>query len=383
MKIPFYKPPALRASLKAVEEVMASRQLGGDGPFSKKVENWFRGHLGAAGAFLTPSCTAAMEMGLVLLGLEPHDEVIVPSFTFTSTANVVSLLGGIPVFVDHDPLTLTLDPGAIEAALTPQTKGIIPVHYAGIAADMDPIMEIAQRHNLWVMEDAAQGMGATYKGRPLGSIGHLGAISFHETKNVVSGEGGLLAVNNPELVGLAEVVRNEGTDREAFLRGEVPHYGWVHRGSSYFMSELQAAYLAPQLEALEDITNKRRMVWEFYQQSFAELEQKGLLKRPFNPPYAFHSAHIYYILLENAHVTDQLGRALKEAGIATSSHYRPLHLSTGGINLGRALGSLPHAESDPYRLLRLPLFYDMTLEEAAFVVNQVKIFFKVQDADVA
>lgn len=343
--------------------------LAGDGHFTQRCHNWLEARTGAHKALLTHSCTAALEMAAILADIQPGDEVIIPSYTFVSTANAFVLRGAVPVFIDIRPDTLNLDETKIEAAITENTKAIVPVHYAGVGCDMDAIMAIARRHNLLVIEDAAQGIMATYKGRPLGSIGHLGALSFHETKNIIAGEGGALLVNDPELAHRAEIIREKGTNRSQFFRGQVDKYTWVDVGSSYLPSELIAAFLWAQMEEAEEITRRRLALWGVYHQWLEEMEKAGKLRRPVIPKECTHNAHMYYILLPDLDRRTQLINSLKHQNIQSVFHYIPLHNAPAGLRHGRTHeGYLPITERTSDCLLRLPLW--LGLEEYQVSVIQ-------------
>ena len=296
MKIPFNKPFVTGTELRSIEEALSSLHLSGDGTFTKKCHQWLEKTTGTKKALLTHSCTAALEMAAILADIQPGDEVIMPSYTFVSTANAFVLRGGIPVFVDIRPDTLNIDENLIEAAITNKTKAIVPVHYAGVACEMDTIMRIAEKHNLLVIEDAAQGVMGFYKGKALGTIGHLGAYSFHETKNIISGEGGALLINDPRFIERAEIIREKGTNRSQFFRGEIDKYTWVDIGSSFLPSEIIAAFLWSQLESSQNITNQRLETWEQYHKGFKELEVSKKIRRPIIPGDCSHNAHMYYIL---------------------------------------------------------------------------------------
>lgn len=366
-KIPFNIPFSTEGELEYIIQAINNQHLSGNGEFTKKCHAWLESALGCRKALLTHSCTAALEMAAILAGCQPGDEVIMPSYTFVSTANAFVLRGGVPVFVDIRPDTLNIDESQIEAAITPKTKAIVPVHYAGVGCEMAVIMEIAQRHHLLVIEDAAQGIGSTYKGRSLGSIGHLAAVSFHETKNVISGEGGALLINHPEHIERAEIIWEKGTNRNQFFRGLVDKYTWVDIGSSYLPSELNAAFLWAQLEAAEAITQKRLKIWQQYHQSFADLEVQGKVRRPIIPDECQHNAHMYYILLPDLDIRTTLIEKLKICGVHAVFHYVPLHSSPAGRKYCRINGDLLRTENVSSRLLRLPMWVSMT--EA--VVNQV------------
>lgn len=353
--------------LDYIRQAHENAHLAGDGPFTRRCNEWLEQRTGAARALLTHSCTAALEMAALLLDIRAGDEVIMPSYTFVSTANAFVLRGAVPVFVDIRPDTLNLDECLVEAALTPKTRAIVPVHYAGVACEMDPLLEIAQRHGLAVVEDAAQGSEAAYRGRPLGTIGTLGALSFHETKNVISGEGGALLINDRGLVERAEIIREKGTDRSRFFRGEVDKYTWQDVGSSYLPSELVAAFLWAQLEQAEGITSTRLAIWERYHQACAPLEEAGLLRRPIVPAHCTHNAHMYYVLLAPGVDRTQVLQRLRAQGIAPVSHYVPLHSSPAGRRFGRA-GPMPVTDDLSMRLVRLPLWIGLTSDEQDRVV---------------
>ncbi len=330
--------------------------LAGAGEFTEKCQAWLERHTGTNKALLTHSCTAALEMAALLTDIQPGDEVIIPSYTFVSTANAFALRGAIPVFVDIREDTLNIDETLIEAAITPRTKVIIPVHYAGVACEMDSIMEIANRHDLLVVEDAAQGLMSSYKGRALGTIGHLGTISFHETKNIISGEGGALLVNDPALKQRAETAWEKGTNRRQFFRGEVDKYTWVDLGSSYLPSELVAAFLFAQMEEADSITTRRLSLWETYHRRFADLEARGKARRPIIPDDCIHNAHMYYLLLPESQNRNAIIETLKTRGINAVFHYIPLHSSPAGKKYGRSSGSFKVTNSVSQRLIRLPLW---------------------------
>jgi len=356
MKIPFNKPYMTGKELLYISEAHFNGMLAGDGPFTKKCHNWLENEIGTRKALLTHSCTAALEMAAILLDLQPGDEVIMPSYTFVSTANAFVLQGAVPVFVDIRADTLNLDERLIESAITSKTKAVIPVHYAGVACDMDIIMDIAKRHNLMVIEDAAQGIMSTYKGRPLGSIGHLGCLSFHETKNIISGEGGALLINDPALAHRAEIIREKGTNRSQFFRGQVDKYTWCDVGSSYLPGELIAAFLWAQMEAAKEITHRRLDIWCTYHQAFATTKSNELAHRPFVPEDCNHNAHMYYLLLPNLIDRTSFIRHMRQRDIATVFHYVPLHSSPAGKRFGRAFGDLPVTVELADRLVRLPLW---------------------------
>lgn len=339
-----------------IAQAHTNGHLSGDGMFTKKCHAWLEAHTGAHKALLTHSCTAALEMAAILADIQPGDEVIMPSYTFVSTANAFVLRGGIPVFVDIRPDTLNIDETLIEAAITARTKAIVPVHYAGVPCEMDTIMDIACRYNLLVIEDAAQGIMSKYKGKPLGSIGHLGAYSFHETKNIISGEGGALLINDKRFAERAEVIREKGTNRGQFFRGQVDKYTWVDAGSSYLPGEVIAAFLWAQMEEAQSITQKRMDIWQQYHEALAPLEHAGKLRRPIVPEDCQHNAHMYYVLLESLEQRTEVILQLKQHSIMTVFHYVPLHSSPAGKKYGRTSAELKHTDNLADRLLRLPLW---------------------------
>jgi dTDP-4-amino-4,6-dideoxygalactose transaminase len=357
-----------------MEEAIRNAHLASSGPFSKWCTAWLTERTGSAAAFLTHSCTAALELAVTLAEIGPGDEVIMPSFTFVSTANAVVSRGGTPVFLDIRDDTLCLDERLVEAALTARTKAVVPVHYAGVSCDMGALEAIAARHDLFIVEDAAQGIGATTRGRPLGSIGRLGALSFHETKNVSCGEGGALLVNDPQLVQRAEVVHEKGTDRSRFLRGQVDKYTWVDVGSSYALSELAAAYLWAQLEHERAITARRLEIWGRYHSAFAPLEREGRLRRPVVPAGCEHNAHMYYLLLDDLPTRTALIASLLERGVHAVFHYVPLHSSRAGERYGVTRSAMAVTCSVSERLVRLPLWPDLTGRQVDRVIDAVLDF---------
>ena len=369
--IPFNKPFVAGNELAYIQEAIANGHLSGNGPFTKRCQRWIEERLGCRRALLTHSCTAGLEMAALLTEVGPGDEVIMPSFTFVSTANAFVLRGATPVFVDIRPDTLNLDESRIEAAITERTRAIVPVHYAGVGCEMDDICRIAQQHRLLVIEDAAQGMMAAHKGRPLGSIGHAAAVSFHETKNVIAGEGGALIVNRPEWVDRAEILWEKGTNRTLFSRGKIDKYSWIDLGSSYLPSEINAAFLWAQFEYAEAITCRRLAIWDEYHRRFAPLESAGVLRRPIVPATCTANGHMYYVLVARPDLRPQLVAVLNNQGINAVTHYVPLHLAPAGRRFGRPGGSLDVTESIGDRLLRLPLWPAMTEEDVATVIDAV------------
>ncbi|RUL64277.1 dTDP-4-amino-4,6-dideoxygalactose transaminase [Dyella dinghuensis] len=356
MNIPFNRPYLVGRELDYIAKAHANGHLSGDGAFTRQCHAWLEQHTGTQKALLTHSCTAALEMAAILLDLEPGDEVIMPSFTFVSTANAFVLRGAVPVFIDIRPDTLNMDESLVEEAITSRTRAICVVHYAGVACDMDAIVAIARKHGLKVIEDAAQGILSTYHGRALGSIGDLAALSFHETKNVISGEGGALLINDPALVERAEIIREKGTNRSKFFRGQVDKYTWVDVGSSYLPSELIAAFLAAQLERAEEITAQRLAIWDNYHEWAAPLEQAGMVRRPVIPDDCVHNAHMYYLLLRDLDSRTQFIESMKAAGIGVVFHYIPLHSAPAGQRYGRVAGTPSHTDAASERLVRLPLW---------------------------
>ncbi len=376
MKIPFNKPFVVGKELYYIAQAVQQGHLSGDGMFTSKCNAWIQNKFEAKKVLLTHSCTAALEMAAILCDIQPGDEFIVPSYTFVSTVNAFVLRGGVPVFVDIRPDNLNIDEKLIEAAITPKTKAIVPVHYAGVGCEMDVIMDIANRHGLLVVEDAAQGVCATYKGKYLGTIGHLGCYSFHETKNFISGEGGALVINDERFLERAEIIREKGTNRSQFFRGMVDKYTWVDIGSSYLPSEMIAAFLYSQLEESDKITNKRLKIWNLYHELLAPLESAGWLRRPKYPEYCCHNAHMYYILLSDLETRTQLIDFLRKEGISSVFHYVPLHSAPQGKKLVGKDINLPVTDDCSERLLRLPCYYELTNEEIEFVVRTIREFFE-------
>lgn len=356
MNIPFNKPYMTGKELWYISQAHASGHLAGDGKFTKKCSAWLEHRIGCQKALLTHSCTAALEMAAILADIQPGDEIIMPSYTFVSTANAFVLRGGVPVFVDIRADTLNIDETKIEAAITPNTKAIVPVHYAGVGCEMDVIMGIARRHKLLVIEDAAQGIMSTYKGRPLGSIGHMSALSFHETKNIISGEGGALLINDPSFVERAEIIREKGTNRSQFFRGQVDKYTWTDFGSSYLPSELISAFLWAQMEEADIITKRRLDIWDTYHRFLEHAESKNKLRRPILPAGCSHNAHMYYLLLPDLEHRSHFIACLKKAGIGTVFHYVPLHTSPFGQKAARSHGDMINTSALSDRLVRLPLW---------------------------
>lgn len=372
MKVPFNKPPYTGNEDQYVTRAMRSAKMSGDGDFTISCQRWFEETFSCKKALLTPSCTQALEMAAILVDIKPGDEVIMPSYTFVSTANAFVLRGAKIVFVDIRPDTMNIDETLIEAAITEKTKVIVPVHYAGVGCEMDTIMDIAQRHKLFVVEDAAQGMMSTYKGRKLGTIGHLAAYSFHETKNYTSGgEGGLLLINDERFIGRAEIIREKGTNRSQFFRGMIDKYTWVDIGSSYLPGELQAAYLFGQLERADAINEFRCKIWNRYNAAFKDLVDAGLIETPSVPDDCVANAHMFYIKVKDIVARTAVLKHLNASGVGGVFHYVPLHSAPAGILLGRFNGEDLFTTKESERLLRLPVWYGMSDVEIQHVIDSV------------
>lgn len=363
MWIPFNKPYLTGRELDYIRQAHEAHHLSGDGAFTKRCSEWLARATGCHQALLTHSCTGALEMAALLAGIGPGDEIIMPSFTFVSTANAFALRGGVPVFVDIREDTLNIDERRIEAAITPRTRAIVVIHYAGVACEMEPIQCIAARHRLMLIEDAAQALGASYRGRALGSFGELAALSFHETKNLISGEGGALLVNAPQLAARAEILREKGTNRAAYFRGEVDKYTWVDLGSSFLPSDIIAAFLWAQLEQADAIMARRRALWDRYHAAFADLERAGALRRPIVPPNAAPNAHSYFLLLADLASRQRFIDTLRTQGVHAVFHYVPLHSSPAGRKFGRSSGSMRVTDSVADRLVRLPLWIGLESQQ--------------------
>jgi dTDP-4-amino-4,6-dideoxygalactose transaminase len=372
--IPFNRPFIAGRELEYIEQAVAVGDLSGGGRFTRGCAELLQARFGIHKVLLTPSCTAALEMAAMLCDLQPGDEVIMPSYTFVSTANAVVRLGARPVFVDIRPDTLNLDENLIEAAITTKTRGICPVHYAGVACEMDTIGKIAKKHHLMVVEDAAQAVDASYRGRPLGSLGHMAAFSFHETKNVICGQGGALCLNDPTLVERAEILRDRGTNRQKFLRGMVDKYTWVDVGSAYAPSEICSAFLYAQLEMMDTISARRRTRYLCYETQLTPLEARGLLRLPATPEGCQSNSHMFWIILRDQHARDALLEYLKSQGILAVFHYVPLHSSPMGKTFGYQPADLPVTEDVSGRLLRLPLYHELTDDQLQRVVDHVVSF---------
>ena len=379
-KIPFNKPFIVGKELYYVAQSVLQQQISGDGPYTKKVQQLLQERFDAPQILLTNSCTAALELAAILSDVGEGDEVILPSFTFTSTANAFLLRGARLVFVDCRPDTMNLDESLVEKAITERTRVIVPVHYAGIACEMDRILELAQAHRLLVVEDAAQGVNAKYKGKYLGTLGDIGAYSFHETKNFICGEGGAIVLNKRNFIERAEIVREKGTNRSRFFRGQVDKYSWVDVGSSLLMSDILAAFLYAQLENMELITARRRRIHELYTSMLRPLETRGLVSLPVVPPGCEPNYHIFFVILNSLAERTRLIEHLKANGILAVFHYVPLHTSQMGQSMGYREGMLPVTERLSDRLLRLPVYYGMEEDDVAFVARSVLQFFEVPEA---
>ncbi len=368
----FNRPPFTGNEEKYLIQSMKSLKISGDGEFTRRCHKWFEERLGCKKALLTTSCTHALEMTAILIDIQPGDEVIMPSYTFVSTANAYALRGAKIVFVDIRPDTMNIDETLIEAAITEKTKAIVPVHYAGVACEMDTIMDIAKRHNLFVIEDAAQGMMSSYKGKPLGTIGHFGTFSFHETKNYTSGgEGGLLIINDEAYISKAEIIREKGTNRSQFFRGMVDKYSWVDIGSSYLMNDLSAAYLWGQLDIADEINDERVGHWKMYHKGLSGLEKKGFIALPTVPEACVHNAHMFYIKVDNLKDRTRLIGHLASHGVQAVFHYVPLHSAPAGMKFGTFAGEDIYTTAESEKLIRLPLYYGIKKEEIQSVIDAI------------
>ncbi len=375
--IVFNIPPYTGKELQYIGQAVEKQKICGDGEFTKKCNGWIEERTGAGKCLLTTSCTHATELAALLAQVGPGDEIIMPSYTFVSTADAFVLRGATPVFVDIRPDTMNIDETLIEAAVTEKTKAIVPVHYAGVACEMDMIMDIAKRHNLFVIEDAAQGVMSTYKGRPLGTIGDFGAYSFHETKNYSMGEGGALLIRDGKYVEEAEILREKGTNRSKFFRGQIDKYTWVNYGSSYLPSDMNAAYLWAQLEMADEINQHRIDLWNQYYEALLPLQEKGLLELPHVPEDCVHNAHMFYIKAKDLEERTALISFLKENGILAVFHYIPLHSAPAGQKFARFHGEDRYTTKESERLCRLPMFYKLTSEEVSYITGKVKEFYRV------
>lgn len=375
--IPFNQPPYTGNEDQYVLAAMRSSKISGDGHFTKLCHQWFETKLVCKKALLTPSCTQALEMAAILIDIQPDDEVIMPSYTFVSTANAFVLRGAKIVFVDIRPDTMNIDETLIEAAITPKTKAIVPVHYAGVSCEMDVIMDIAARHHLFVIEDAAQGMMSYYKGKPLGTIGHLASYSFHETKNYTSGgEGGVLLINDAQFINRAEIIREKGTNRSQFFRGMADKYTWVDVGSSYLPCELQAAFLWGQLEKADKINNNRLATWRHYFNSLKVLVEKGYIALPFVPESCVHNAHMFYLKVLDLEKRTALIEYLKQKGVMAVFHYVPLHSAKAGQCFARLHGTDQYTTKESERLVRLPIWYGISEKDIQYIVDTIIEFYQ-------
>lgn len=374
--ISFNVPAHTDKTLAYILDVFNEKHASGDGKYTKLCHEWLKNKMHCKQALLVHSGTAALEMAAILANLQNGDEVIMPSYTFCSTANAFVLQGGVPVFVDIRPDTLNINEALIEEAITPKTKAICPVHYAGVACEMDVIMDIAKRHNLLVIEDAAQAFDSYYKGKHLGTIGDMGCFSFHETKNIMSGEGGLFTTDNPELADRAEIIREKGTNRSKFFRGQIDKYTWVDKGSSYLPSDIIGAYLYSVLEVSDKIQTKRKAVWNMYNDAFAELEKQGYVRRPIIPADCTNNAHMYYLLFNDLETRTRFISYLKENGIYAPFHYIPLHSAPAGQKFCRVGSSMEVTNKISDTLVRLPMYYDITDADLHKVIETVLSFWK-------
>lgn len=378
IRIPFNKPPYTGKEIAYITEaVEKNRKICGDGPFTRKCDAWFEERTGTAKSLLTTSCTHATELAALLCDIEPGDEVIMPSYTFVSTANAFVLRGAVPVFVDVRPDTMNIDETLIEAAVTEKTKAIVPVHYAGVACEMDTIMDIAARHKLYVIEDAAQGVLSTYKGRALGAIGDFGCYSFHETKNYSMGEGGALLIKDSAFAEDAEILREKGTNRAKYYRGQVDKYTWINLGSSYLPGEMNAAYLWAQLEIADQINEKRLALYRQYDEQMKPLAERGLIELPVIPEGCVNNGHMYYIKVKDIEERTELIKFLEKHGIMAVFHYIPLHTAPAGKRFGRFFGEDRYTTKESERLLRLPMYYELTPDEVTEITGVVKEFYRV------
>ncbi len=372
----FNEPPYIGKELEYMEQAIREHKICGDGEFTKRCNAWLEKRTGAGKVLLTTSCTHATEMAAILLNIQEGDEVIMPSYTFVSTADAFVMRGATVVFVDIRPDTMNLDEKLIESAITEKTKAIVPVHYAGVSCEMDVIMDIAQKHHLAVVEDAAQGVMSCYNGKALGTIGDFGCFSFHETKNYSMGEGGALLIRDKKYIEDAEIIREKGTNRSQFFRGQIDKYTWVKAGSSYLPSDMNAAYLWAQLEVAEQINEKRLLLWERYYEELESLQREGILQLPSIPEKCTHNAHMFYVKAKDLEERTALINFLKEKGIMAVFHYIPLHSAPAGRKYGRFVGEDKYTTKESERLMRLPMYYNMQIEQVLYVTGAVKQFYK-------
>lgn len=374
--INFNVPPYTGKEFDYIRQAVENEKICGDGPFTRKCSEWIEAQTGTTKCLLTTSCTHATELAALLLDIKPGDEVIMPSYTFVSTANAFVLRGATAVFVDIRPDTMNIDETLIEDAITERTKAIAPVHYAGVGCEMDAIMDIAARHHLKVVEDAAQGIMADYKGRALGTFGEFGCFSFHETKNFSMGEGGALLIGDEKDIVDAEIFREKGTDRSQYFRGQVDKYRWQNYGSSYLPSDMNAAYLYAQLELAEEITQARLDRWQEYWEQLTPLAEAGRIELPYVPPYCTHNAHMFYIKTKDMEERSRLIAYLKERDVHSVFHYVPLHSAPAGMKYGRFHGEDRYTTKESERILRLPMFYKLTADQVQYITDQVKAFYR-------
>ena len=375
MQINFNVPPYVEKAAEYIQECVKNQKICGDGEYTKRCSQWFEKRTGTAKCLLTTSCTHATELAALLADIQPGDEVIMPAFTFVSTADAFVLRGATPVFVDIQPDTMNIDEKLIEAAITERTRAIVPVHYAGVSCEMDTIMDIAARHNLIVIEDAAQGVMSSYKGKALGTIGNFGCFSFHETKNYSMGEGGALLIREEKDIENAEIIREKGTNRSKFYRGQIDKYTWVNFGSSYLPSDMNAAYLYAQLEIADEINRARLVLWDRYYQRLKPLEEAGMLTLPVVPEDCVHNAHMFYIKAKDIQERTAFIDHLKANGILSVFHYIPLHTAPAGIKFGRFHGEDRYTTKESERLARLPMYYGLTLEQVDYICDKINEFY--------
>lgn len=376
--IKFNVPPYTGKESEYIMEAVKAQKICGDGQFTKKCNAWLEEKTGTKKALLTTSCTHATELAALLMGVKPGDEVIMPSYTFVSTADAFVLRGAVPVFVDIRPDTMNIDEKKIESAITEKTVGIVPVHYAGVSCEMDTIMEIAKRYHLWVIEDAAQGIMSTYKGKALGTFGEFGCFSFHETKNYSMGEGGAILINDEKYIEDAEIIREKGTNRSKYYRGQIDKYTWINQGSSYLPSDMNAAYLWAQLEMAEKINDARLSVWEQYKKELTPLAENGKVELPTIPEGCVHNAHMFYLKAKDITERTALIDYLKANGVLSVFHYIPLHSAPAGIKFGRFHGEDEYTTKESERLLRLPLYYGLKEEEVLYICEKVREFYSTE-----
>lgn len=374
--IRFNVPPFTGKEMQYIQEAVDQQKICGDGEFTKKCNEWMETRFGTTKALLTTSCTHATELAALLLDIKPGDEVIMPAYTFVSTADAFVMRGAEAVFVDIRPDTMNMDEKLIEQAITDKTRAIVPVHYAGVACEMDTIMDIADRHHLAVVEDAAQGVMSAYKGKALGTIGDFGCFSFHETKNYSMGEGGALLIRDENNIELAEIIREKGTNRAKFFRGQIDKYTWVEAGSSYLPSELNAAYLWAQLEMAEEINDNRLSLWNHYREGLQELAEAGFIELPFVPEHCTHNAHMFYIKAKDLEERSRLIKYLQEHDVYAVFHYIPLHTAPAGQKYGRFVGEDVYTTKESERLLRLPMYYRLEMDQVDYIIQQVKDFYR-------